>query len=211
MSKKDLEVALSKIKGFERPKVKKEQYMTPSEIASDIIWTAYMSRDVENKIVCDFGAGTGILGLGFALLGAKKVYLVESESSALEIAKKNYEMMIKEYGLKAECVFIEGNIEGLGGFEEEIDVIVQNPPFGTKTKHADREFLIKAMETAEKVYSVHKMTSEGFIQALCEDMGFEIKGIKEYKWCLKASYKHHKKKIEHILAGLWILEKVRNE
>ena len=60
-SKSSLAVALSKLKGFEKPKVKKEQYMTDSEVAADILWNAFMDGYIDDKTIADLGSGTGIL------------------------------------------------------------------------------------------------------------------------------------------------------
>ena len=70
-SKKDLEIILSTLKGFERPKPELEQYTTPSSLAAELLWQAYIDGNIEGKIVVDLGCGTGILALGAAILGAK--------------------------------------------------------------------------------------------------------------------------------------------
>lgn len=200
-----MEVALSKLKGYEKPKVKLEQYMTDCRVAADLLWTAYMAGDVEDRQIADFGAGTGILGLGALLLGARRVFLVESESSAMELAKKNHEWIKSVWAIPGEAVFQEMRVEE---FNVKVDIVVENPPFGTKSKHADKGFLEQAMKIANKVYSFHKSTSEGFVQALADDKGFAIKGIKQYRYPLKATFGFHKKHIKEIEIGLWILEKV---
>ncbi len=69
--KKRLELLLEKL---EKPSLldpSKEQYVTPSHIASDILWYAYQKGDIEDKKVVDFGCGNGLFAIGSALLGAK--------------------------------------------------------------------------------------------------------------------------------------------
>jgi len=55
--KKKLEMLLEKL---EKPSLldpSKEQYVTPSSIASDMLWYAYQKRDIKDKKVVDFGCG----------------------------------------------------------------------------------------------------------------------------------------------------------
>jgi len=77
-SKKDLEIALQSLKGFEKPKIKLEQYSTDPRVAADMLWVAYMNKDLQGgqwgRVIGDFGCGTGILGLGCLLLDAEVVY-----------------------------------------------------------------------------------------------------------------------------------------
>ena len=100
ITKSRLGILLSKLEGFysqkvsinpikninERPNVHLEQYQTDPEIASEWLWNMYMLGDVAEKKVIDQGAGTGILGIGAYILGAKEVIFIESEFSVLEKA-----------------------------------------------------------------------------------------------------------------------------
>jgi len=194
MNKKQLAIELSRLKGFENPKLKLEQYFLDSEVAADLIWTAYLHGDVENKIVADFGAGTGILSYGALLLNAKKVYLIEKDEDVINIAKEN----IKNKRIS----FVNKDIKN---FNIKVDTVIQNPPFGTKDEHADKLFLEKAMQLSNKIYSLHKITSKQFIKKLVGD-DFEIK-IKEIILPLKKTYWFHKKKTYFVKAGIWFLNK----
>ena len=47
----------------------------------------------------------------------------------------------------------------------QADVVVMNPPFGTKKKNADRLFLDAAFRIAQRsVYSLHKSSTRSFIE-----------------------------------------------
>ena len=48
-SKKDLEVKLSKLEQIKSPKVELEQYATPSDIAAEVLWHAYMNDAIKDK------------------------------------------------------------------------------------------------------------------------------------------------------------------
>ena len=144
LTKSRLAIVLSKLKGFSAPELLSEQYPTDSETAADILWLAYMNSDVKDKVIADFGCGTGILGIGCLLLGAKKVYFVDNDSDALAAAAANIN------GLKIRSDKYEIINSDVNEIKLKADVVVQNPPFGTKQKHADKQFLLKAFEKERK-------------------------------------------------------------
>ncbi len=190
-TKKQLAIQLSKLKVFEKPKLLLEQYPTDSEIAATILWDALMKGDINGKIVADFGAGTGILGIGALLLGAKYVYFVEKDDNAIKVLRENLKIIedTKKYTI------LNINIEQ---FNEKVDTVLQNPPFGTKHAHADKPFLEKAFSVAHVVYSFHKTTTESFVKAIARDFGFNIAEIYSFLFPLRQTYKHHTKKREFI-------------
>lgn len=200
LTKSKLAILLSKLKGFENPKVREEQYMTDSETAAALLWNAYMRGDIDGKVVADLGAGTGVLGIGALLLGAKRVYFVDKDPEALKTAKENLAKTAPPGKAIFECRDIQS-------FDEKVDTIVENPPFGTKEKHADKEFLKKAFSLAKQIYSIHKATSKDFIERISKNHGFRVTDLVECKLGLKASYGFHKKRIERIEIGIWTLEK----
>ena len=203
-SKKRLAMALSGLKGFEKAKVRVEQYMTDSEIASEIVWYGLYKGDIDEKVIADYGAGTGILGIGALLMGARKVYFVESDSLALETAKENLGKVQSEHTIGGEAVFLCQDVKK---FDKKADVVLQNPPFGVKEKHADKEFLEKAFETADVVYSFHKIESKTFLNRFSKDKNFEITDYFEFDFPLKATMEFHRKKIEKIKVGCWRFER----
>ena len=204
ISKSKLAILLSKLKGFEDPAVKEEQYNTDSETAAAVLWQAYMAGDVEGKTIVDLGSGTGILGLGAALLGAKKVYMVERDAGAIEIAKKNAVFLEKEAKIIDKVVFLNEDIKGL---KIHADMVIQNPPFGVKQKHADKAFVEKAFNISDVVYSLHKIESMGFLEQLSRDFGFLITNITTFDLPIKACFNFHKKKIHRVKIGCWRFQK----
>jgi len=207
ITKSGLAILLSKLDSFRDPQVNSEQYPTPSEIAAEVLWQAHMIDDFTRKVSVDLGSGTGILGLGSLILGAKQVFLVESESSAMEISKKNAEIVQKQCESESsQVIFCNTEINKL---HEKADIVLQNPPFGTKVRHADREFLLKAMETAPIIYSFHKSESQAFIHALSKDQGYVITHTWNFDFPLKVSMKHHKKPVKYIRVSCFRLEKLK--
>lgn len=204
-TKKSFAVELSKLKVFLKPKEKLEQYSTDSEVAAVVLWDAALRGDIEGKNVIDLGAGTGILGLGALLLGAKKVTFVDIDNDALNIAKENYETIKKDFDIEnAEVNFLNLDVENL---EKKAEVVVQNPPFGIKDEHADKKFLEKAFTIAPVIYSIHMLESKKFIESISADFRYEITAFEELSFPLKQTLKHHTKKIHRIMVGTWRLEK----
>lgn len=196
ISKSKLAIELSRISSFIQPKINLEQYATDSEIAADILWQAYLEGDIKGKVIADLGAGTGIFSWGCVLLKAKKVYAVEKDEDALNIAKKNIKNRV--------CKFICSDIRH---FDRKVDTVIQNPPYGTRNKHADREFLLKSFEISDKIYSLHKITTAKFVKKIAEDNGFRVKNILRFKLPLKKSYVFHTRKKVYVETGCWIIEK----
>lgn len=117
---------------------------------------------------------------------------------------ENHEMVKKEYEIgKAE--FIMGNISI---FDEEVDVVLENPPFGTKEKHIDKLFLEKAFSVSKVVWSMHKLITKSFVEAMCKDYGFELTDMFGYSFPIKAVFKWHEKPVKSVEVGLWRMKKI---
>ncbi len=203
-SKKDLEVELSKLKNFENPSYQLEQYATPSHIAADWVWNMAMAGEIAGKTILDAACGPGILGIGLLLMGAKKVYLLDKDSEALEICQDNYAKIQQEYEVGA----AEFVLHDISLFDEKVDLVVQNPPFGTKDEHADKKFLEKAFSSAKVVYSMHKYSTKKFVEAIAKDFKFEITNLWRYDFPIKAAFKFHEKPVVEVEVGLWRMEKI---
>jgi putative methylase len=198
-SKKDLAIRLSKLKTFSSPKVLLEQYPTDSEIAADFLWYAYQKGDIKGKTIADLGAGTGILGIGCLLLDAKKVFFVDIDHNAIKTLKEN----ICDFPKKRYEIL---NID-INDFGKKADVVVQNPPFGTKQEHADKIFLEKAFSVSGLIYSMHKLTSDNFIESISGEYCFKVAEVLKYSFPLKSTMSFHKKRIERIEVGIYRLIK----
>lgn len=199
-SKKELAVELQKLKVFDKPKFNLEQYPTEADIAADIIWDINLKLS-EEITVTDLGAGTGILGIGSAIMFAQKVYFVEKDKDAIKILQENLDCY---EGINYEI--LEGDINFLMKLPKS-DIVIMNPPFGTKNEHLDTQFLERAFTIANKVYSLHKTSTKDFLKRFGLKHGFEIVDEKEYEFPLKQTMNHHKKRIEKIEVSLLVWEK----
>ncbi|MBI1978508.1 MAG: 50S ribosomal protein L11 methyltransferase [Candidatus Aenigmarchaeota archaeon] len=207
MDKKHLEIILSKLKPVENPKPTLEQYTIPSDLAADILHFANLSGDIEDKIVFDFGCGSGRLAIGALLLGAKEVVAVDVDHKVLEVAEKNLHFIIDEgLSVKGSIKFVRADMKDFSG---KCDTIIQNPPFGIQKEHADRIFLEKALECGKRIYSLHKdgydKTRE-FITKLVEGKGGKVEKILPYTFPIPHLFKFHDKPKKDISVDLYLIE-----
>ena len=146
MKKKELQSYLQKIEPFEKPNVKLEQYPTPPNLATDMMFAIENSyNDLNSKMVCDLGCGSGMLTIASSLLGASFVLGIDIDESAIKTAKKNISEIYDENG---EIDFLNCSALNLpSSLHSKFDTVIMNPPFGTKVKGID----IKFLEVAEKV------------------------------------------------------------
>ncbi len=203
MKKKHLAIILSRLRGFLNPKPELEQYRTPGNVAAELLWLASSLGDIGGKRVADLGAGTGVLSIGACLLGAERVYAVEVDETALEIAREN-----------ASSLRIGGCIEFINSdvteFAERVGTVVMNPPFGSQNPYADRPFLLKAFEIAGVVYSIHLAKPEvrGFINTFSADNGFRVTHRLSLPFEIPAQFFFHKKPIERISVDVYRFERL---
>jgi len=201
MKKKHLAMLLSKLQGFPEPKPELEQYRTPGNVASELLWLAHSAGDIAGKVVADLGTGTGVLAIGAKLLGAEKVYAVEIDEKALEVARRNAERA----GVDVE--FINADVSE---FNERVDTVIMNPPFGSQRRHADRPFLLKAFEIADRIYSIHLAKPEvrSFIERFSADNGFTPLRLATVPFEIPAQFFFHRKRLERILVDIYLFGRV---
>lgn len=194
--KKELEIVLEKLEGFENPKLYLEQYVTPPNLAAFIVTNAKLFDDL--KLVVDLGCGTGILTIASAMLGAFAVG-VDIDTEALRIAKRN----AKKLGVKADFVTCD-----VKKFEtKKRCTVVMNPPFGIKKRHADRAFLEKAFEISERIYTVHSAGSEEFVKRKAKEKSFTITHVWKFMIPLRKTYSFHEKPFREIAVEVFRIEK----
>lgn len=189
-SKKNLEIRLQKLEKLNSYNNSLEQYPTDASLASEILFLAVLDGNIEGKIVGDFGAGNGILGIGAALLGSEKVYCVEVDHQATEVIHRN------SGGLNVEV--LEMNISS---FKENVDTVVMNPPFGSVVKGSDRKFLEKAVNLSKKVYSIHNARSADFVRNFYVEYG-EITREVKVKIRTPRIYSHHSSDMD-VIEGIF--------
>ena len=196
MSKKSVAIILSGLRVFENPDPKAEQYPTDSEVAAEIIWDAFMAGDIEGKSIADIGCGTGILGIGALIQNARRCIFVDIDANAIRTAQYNLRMVdghIEEAMESAE--FLNYGIED---FFTPVDTVLMNPPFGTRNKGADLQFLKRAFQISKCIYTLHKASTKDYIRKVIEQHGWKVTYEKEFDMPLKNTMAHHTRKIQRI-------------
>jgi len=196
--KRRLEIALQKLKPLSSRSATLEQYATPANIATDVLWEAYTAGDIMGRSVMDLGCGNGIFAIGAKLLGAEPVTGIDIDPRAVEIAKENADSLSLDIGFTTE------HIEEV---KAKADTVLQNPPFGAQTSHADRAFVKKALEIAPRVYSIHNDGSEQFLEKLARSLGGRCDAVKKYKFEIPYAFEFHRKATETISVVLLRFER----
>lgn len=193
-SKKQLAVFLSKLKVFGKPDQRLEQYPTDSEVAATILWDAWMHGEIEGKRIVDLGCGTGILGIGALALGADHLTFVDIDPDALKTLEENLTSAEEELGSLNRTILQQDATR----YEGKADLVLQNPPFGTQTKHVDTAFLAAATRIAPVVYSLHKSSTAAYVRQWVQQHGARVVQETPFSFPLKQTMKQHTRRIQRI-------------
>eukprot|EP00271_Cylindrocystis_brebissonii_P016582 TRINITY_DN4044_c0_g1_i2.p1 TRINITY_DN4044_c0_g1~~TRINITY_DN4044_c0_g1_i2.p1 ORF type:complete len:222 (-),score=47.94 TRINITY_DN4044_c0_g1_i2:1477-2142(-) len=207
---KQLESYLGGLQQFEKLKVELEQYPTGAHIAANMLYMVQsMYGDLEERTVLDLGCGCGILGIGAAMLGAEHVMGVDIDEDALSIAQENCAEMEVHMDLllgDVRCIGAPSSSSLSPWTGRLVDTVVMNPPFGTRRKGADMEFLETALRLATgAVYSLHKTSTREHIQreAVKSFHAQSAEVLCQLRYNLPQLYKFHKRKEVDIEVDLW--------
>jgi predicted RNA methylase len=185
LSKRQLEAQLSKLKVLEKPNIKLEQYPISSLVASELLYMAsFEQNDLEGRVV-DLGTGTGRLAIGAALLGADETVGVDVDERALAIARENAETV------EARVEWVHSDIEKIDG---KFDAVIMNPPYGTRTAHADTRFLEKAFQLAPVIYSIHKSATREYLIQFLIRSGWHADQVRSMRIEIPHLFEFHEKK-----------------
>ena len=194
--RKHLEMKLQSIPTHPNPKIKLEQYTTPSNIASDLVWNAYSLGDIDDKNVFDLGCGTGIFAIANSLMGANHVVGVDIDVDSINIA-----LSIRDKFNLGNVDFIISDIDDFS-IDFDGDVLFQNPPFGSQRRAdngQDLKFVNKAIDlNVDVLYSFHMASSEKFLINYYQNNDFKITHIFRYKFPIFNIYDFHTKEKKDI-------------
>lgn len=192
VSKKWLGMIVSRVPGFKAPKEELEQYVTPPDIVADLVWSAFMSGEIEGRVVHDLGCGTGRLALASSILSSKYVVCSDVDEDALSIAGE-----VLTAGSPAPHDLVLADLRRAPPFRSSDCVVVMNPPFGVKSRGADVDFLKTALTICNTVYSIHKL-SEGFhdvLEEIMRSLNSRYEFLKVVKFPLRVSLSKHRKRV----------------
>jgi len=170
ITKRKLEIILSRIRLPKNLKKELEQYPISSPLAARILWIAHTTYDdISNKVVLDLGTGSGVLAIGAALLGAEYVIGVDMDFEILKYAKA-YARTLELSNVDFLCI----NVERLN-LRRKADTVVQNPPFGVYKPGSDMLFLRSAIRSASVVYSIHKLETMEYVVKRLRELEVDFK------------------------------------
>eukprot|EP00752_Nemacystus_decipiens_P010035 g8948.t1 len=193
MKLKHLESALQSVTtyselGADKVNIELEQYSTSAHLAARMVFTAeFEFGDIEDRNVLDLGCGTGMLGIAASILGAGSVTGLDIDDEALRVAAENAECM--DVGMDLVCCDIARN----PCVPERFDVVLMNPPFGTRRAGIDIIFVERALEAASTVYSMHKTSTRKHLLKKAEQWGVDITVLAQLRFDIPATYKFHKR------------------
>jgi len=197
--RKKIEITLDRLTGHPRPKVWLEQYTIPSRTAAEMLAIASNVRgDITNKSVIDLGCGTGRLAIGARLLGANEVTAVDIDPISVQIAREN----AKSLQIRNSISWVNSDIEAIRG---SFDTVLMNPPFGTKSEHADRKFLLKALSIADVTYSLHKRSTRLYLLKLIKKNFGSVEALYEIELSIPRIYNFHRRRNYNVEVDLYIV------
>jgi len=203
LRRKHLAILLSQIKPIPHPKLKWESYTLDAESAANIVYiAACVHDDIRCKKVIDLGCGSGILAIAASLFGAEWVVGIDIDKEAIMVAVEN------AVNLGAKVDFIIGDIGCVRG---HFDTTLMNPPFGSWHKGADINFLKKALEVSDVIYSLHKQSPsvKEFLNRRVPKLGGMIDKIYGMEITIGRTYKFHRKKRYTVKADLYRIIRVK--
>uniref|UniRef100_A0A023GJC7 Methyltransferase-like protein 5 n=2 Tax=Amblyomma TaxID=6942 RepID=A0A023GJC7_AMBTT len=191
MKLKQLKSILDGVDTFDTPNVHLEQYPTPPDIAAHVMHHVFSQGELEGKLVADLGCGTGILGIGAAILNAGYVIGFDIDAAALEVCVQNFvEMEL----VSVDTVQCDLTLEPDARWKAMFDTVVMNPPFGTRTKGLDMVFLKSALfMSSGSVYSLHKTSTREHIVKKAEEWGVDCRVVAELRYNIDRLYTFHKR------------------
>ncbi|OMJ68915.1 hypothetical protein SteCoe_33497 [Stentor coeruleus] len=198
MKLKQLESAIQEIcpeRDFgNTPTIELEQYSTPPRLAATLLLE--IQDFITERIAFDLGCGCGVLSAGISVLEASMVYCLDIDQKCLDITSGN----LNSVDIKAE--FIRGNVEDFKG-KDWADVVVTNPPFGTRKTGIDWVFVEKGLVLAPDVFSFHKTSTRKFFQKKVKEGGIGGEIMMTVPFELPKMYKIHKKKAVNVDVDIW--------
>lgn len=195
--KVQLERILESLDPLPHPTPSAEQYPTPAGIAAEVAYVAHAKGDVEGRSVVDLGCGNGVLATAAKLLGAGRVVGVDSDPSALEVARRNAERA---------HVDVEWRLTDVQAIRETFDTVIMNPPFGSQRRHADRPFLDAALAWGRVVYTFLNAKAEAYVRHRIESASGRITDRLAYAFPIPYTFAFHREELRRIDVVLYRFE-----
>ena len=194
VSKRQLEIQLGKLKILQTPQLRLEQYPVSAKVAAELLHMAgFEHHDLQGKTI-DLGTGTGRLAIGAATMGSEQVVGVDIDERSITLAREN----AIAAGVRVEWV-VSDIKEVVGAY----DTVIMNPPYGTRSPHADVQFLERAFELAPVSYSIHKNSTREFLRRVIERKNRRIDAVRSMSLDIPHLFPFHQKKWEKVDVDLY--------
>jgi len=194
VSKRQLEIQLGKLKILLSPQLRLEQYPVSAKVAAELLHMAgFEHHDLQGKTI-DLGTGTGRLAIGAATMGSKQVTGVDIDERSITLAREN----AIAAGVRVEWV-VSDIKEVVGAY----DTVIMNPPYGTRSSHADVQFLERAFELAPVSYSIHKSSTREFLRRVIERKNRRTDAVRSMSLDIPHLFPFHQKKWEKVDVDLY--------
>ncbi|MCL4413092.1 MAG: METTL5 family protein [Candidatus Thermoplasmatota archaeon] len=188
MKQKELELELSRLGVLTEQREYLEQYRTPADVASHVLYKALGEGDISGRKVADLGTGNGIFAIGASMLGAEHVFAVDIDSRMIQLAEEN----ARNAGVEVE--FINDSVINFSKF---VDTVIMNPPFGSQVRDSDLPFIEKALEISKNFYILFNYKTSDFLNGFIGGRG-SIVWSEMFKMPLPYSYGFHRKEVKKI-------------
>jgi predicted RNA methylase len=210
MKLRNLQALLEGFEGPPEPKVELEQYPTPPRLAAEVISNAgNLHNAIAGKTVADLGCGCGILSIATICMGATEVSAYDIDPLCLEAAQRNLSKL--SFDEPPNINFLEQDVLELRDIQ--VDTVIMNPPFGTRNKGRDLEFLkIAAQIATGSIYSFHKSsTRRHVLEVAAPKFGLKGELMQEVDFDLKKLYKFHKTEAKAIQVDVYHFVQVQRK
>lgn len=200
-SRRELARTLEQVVDFDTPQIRREQYLTPPELAATIVHHADLLGDLA-RLVVDLGTGTGMLAIAAKLRTHRPVIGIDIDGEALELAGVNAR------SLSVSIEWVLGDIRRLPLCPAEPTTVLMNPPFGAQheSEVRDRAFLRICATIATVSYSIHNVGSYEFIEAFVHDYGGTIDQAFRAPMSLPRQFSFHTREDVEIPAEVYRIE-----
>ena len=194
VSKRQLEIQLGKLKILQTPQLRLEQYPVSAKVAAELLHMAgFEHHDLQGETI-DLGTGTGRLAIGAATMGSKQVVGVDIDERSIALAREN----AIAAGVRVEWV-VSDIKEVVGAY----NTVIMNPPYGTRSPHADVQFLERAFELAPVSYSIHKSSTREFLRRVIERKNRRTDAVRSMSLDIPHLFPFHQKKWEKVDVDLY--------
>lgn len=212
MKKKEIVSIIQNTATFSNPKIELEQYCIDAASAVDILFFAGLEfDDIKNRLIFDFGAGTGRLSIASAYFNATYVLSVDIDWSALKILNENILSLDLKHIIFPICSDIDNFEISNSILPRNLKITtIMNPPFGVQKRAADRIFLEKAFKISDVVYSVHlaNVNVSKFISNYIKKFNWKIDYVYPFNMILERTFPFHSKKRKNINVEIYRFIKI---